>query len=251
MAITRDALSSEIETYARRIHRLQVSSPAITTAYRDVWDVAGAFNWRPWGTTDNVQVSSSSADDKADGTGAATVTVAGIDPTGAELEQTVTLQGQTPVTLPVQLHHVNRVFVASAGSAASGTNGNLGDIYVSRVGGGMAAGVPTVAGDVYAKVLVGMGRSLSSCYVVPAMMSASIIHVSGSLGADARVDLRVFAQDPGNVAAIYWQNDVRGGMYCFDLPLTTKIPGGSRVWLSAKLSTGTEELHAEIAFVLS
>lgn len=249
MALTRDALASEVQTYARRLLRAYGASPAIGTAFREVWDIADSFVWRS--ATDRVQVSSSSAQDEAAGTGAKTLVVVGIDGNGSELEQSVTLTGQAPVELPVQISHINRMFVTEAGSGAPIIASNVGDIYASRVGTTMAAGVPTVAGDIYAKVRVGKGRTASLCFVVPAGMSFSVLGLTATVGADARADFLLQWQEPGSVVQTYVELDVKQAQLVYAPVLATKIPSGSRVWLSAKLSTGSDEIHAEIAAVLA
>lgn len=251
MARTRDMIVGDTHAFSRRVMREYGSSPSIGTAFREIWDVAGAFNWRPFGTTDRVQVSSSSGEDAAAGTGAKTVVVAGIDPTGAELEQSVTLTGTTPVELPIQLHHVNRAYVTAAGSGAPLLAVNVGDIYVSRVGAAIGGGVPTPAGDVYAKILAGKGRTASLCYVVPAGHEFRILGLHASVGADATMHFRVQWQEPGGVVQMYLEQDVKQAQLLYCPEITTKIPGGSRVIVSAKLSTGSDEVHAEIAAVLA
>lgn len=251
MAMTRDMMTGDVTRYARRILRAFGTSPTIGTSWREIWDVAGAYNWRPFGTTDRVQVSSSSADDAADGTGAATVVVAGIDANGAEIEQSVTLTGQTPVELPIQINHVNRMYVTSAGSEAVGLATNVGDIYASRVGGPVAAGVPTAAGDVYAKVRATKGRTMALCYVVPSGLSFQIVSLNATVGADAVGHFRVEWQEPGGVVQTYAEFDVKQAQLIYCPEVTTKIPSGSRVLVSAKLSTGSDEVHAEIAAVLA
>jgi hypothetical protein len=105
-------------------------------------------------------VSSSSTDDDGApvGTGALTFTVIGLDADWKEISQTVTLNGQTAVTLPTSLIRVYRAFVATVGTGGV----NAGDIWVGS--GTVTTGVPAVK---YAGVLTGLGQTLMAVYSVP------------------------------------------------------------------------------------
>src|SRR5574343_290447 len=65
-----------------------------------------------WLTTlTTMTISSSSASDAAAGTGARTVTITGLDSNFNQVSSTVTLNGTTAVTIPVQLRRVNFIKV--------------------------------------------------------------------------------------------------------------------------------------------
>lgn len=104
-----------------------------------VWPAGGVFTFPTAAAT--TAVVSSSASDTAAGTGARTITVRGVDANYAEVIETVTLNGTTPVNLSAQLLRVNTLEVASAGSGRV----NAGTIDIS-IGGTKVSEVPTSRG---------------------------------------------------------------------------------------------------------
>jgi hypothetical protein len=104
-----------------------------------------------------------------------TFTVIGLDANWLEVSQTVTLNGQTAVTLPTSLIRVYRAYVASAGTGGV----NAGDIWVGS--GTVTAGVPA---NKYAGVLAGLGQTLMAVYSIPvsATGGANIVRWYASLG---------------------------------------------------------------------
>jgi len=121
------------------------------TAGTDVW-AAGIAYVEP-ATAATLSVVSSSASDTAAGTGGRTLFVTYIASDYSEASTTVTLNGKTPVTIATGWH-VNRAYVATAGSAGS----LVGDLTITSA----AAGTPTVA-----KILANKNQTQSSIYWVP------------------------------------------------------------------------------------
>lgn len=100
------------------------------------------------------QILSTSADDSATGIGARTVLVNGLDSNLLEVEETVSLNGTSPVTLLNVYSRVNRMIVMTGGS----TGENLGRIYVRYT--------PTTAVE-FSSIPIGVNQTLSSVYTVP------------------------------------------------------------------------------------
>lgn len=114
-----------------------------------VWGPGGTFTFpTAAGATTLV---SSSANDAAEGTGARTVTVTGLDGDYNEVISTVTLNGTTPVSFPTNLLRVNRLEVVSAGSVRR----NAGDVTIS-INGTTVSSIPT-----------GTGVSQTAIFTVP------------------------------------------------------------------------------------
>lgn len=129
----------------------------VDTALETVWPQGGVLT-RPAAAL-AMTVSSSSTDDAAAGTGARTVVIQGLDANYNEVSETVTLNGQTAVTMATEMIRVNYMFVASAGSG----NTAAGTIYVGT--GTVTTGVPAT---IYNMIALGYNTSLTGSYTVPA-----------------------------------------------------------------------------------
>lgn len=86
---------------------------------------AGTFNIMT--TADTLNVVSTSNNDRSGGQAARTIVLVGIDSNGDYQEETVTMNGQTPVTTSNTWLGINRAYVASVGNS----NYNQGDITIS------------------------------------------------------------------------------------------------------------------------
>jgi hypothetical protein len=136
----------------------------VDTALETVWPQGGVLT-RPAAAL-AMTVSSSDANDDAAGTGARTVVIQGLDADYNEVSETVTLDGQTAVTMTVEMIRVNYMYVASAGS----NNTAAGVIYVGT--GVVTAGVPAT---IYNMIAVGYNASLTGSYTVPAGYTGYVV----------------------------------------------------------------------------
>ena len=86
----------------------------IATSQETLWSLGGSYTWRT--TAVAMKISSSDAKDTAAGVGARTVTIQGLDANFAEVEETVTMAGQTASTATTQTFlRVHRAFVVTNG----------------------------------------------------------------------------------------------------------------------------------------
>ena len=131
-------------------------NPDVNGTEETVWSEGGNYVWLDNAVT--VFVSSSSANDTDGGTGANTITIQGLDEDYNEIEESITLNGQTQVATQLSYLRVYRAFVTLAGS--SGTSG--GTIYLGSSG--ATAGVPNT---VYANLGLGNQTQIAA-YTVPA-----------------------------------------------------------------------------------
>ena len=127
---------------------------AVGTSFETVAEFQGTTANETFVTTNTVfSISSSSASDTMD------VTVEGhtIDLTGrlTFATQTVTLTGQTPVTLGTPLARANRIFINSSGTFGTTPPGAVGTVYVYDITGGQTGGVPTIPAAT--KLILGIG----------------------------------------------------------------------------------------------
>lgn len=132
-------------------------NPDVDTVEETVWGNAGNYVWLDSAVT--MFVSSTSANDTSDGIGARTILIQGLDEDYNEIEETITLNGQTQVTTQLSYLRVYRAFVTLAGS----NEGTSGVIYIGSSG--ATGGVPN--STVYASISIGNQTQIAA-YTVPA-----------------------------------------------------------------------------------
>jgi len=103
-------------------------NPAVTDG-DDVWGGGGVYDFYPT-TAQSMEILSTSANDTNAGTGAWTVIVYGLDSNWEEINETVTMNGTTPVALANTYIRMFRGVVLTAGTVET----NVGDISVEIVG---------------------------------------------------------------------------------------------------------------------
>ena len=132
-------------------------NPDVDTQEETVWGNAGDYVWLDNAVT--MFVSSTSANDTGTGTGARTILIQGLDEDYNEIEETITLSGQTQVATQLSYLRIYRSFVTLAGS----NEGTSGVIYIGSSG--ATGGVPNTT--VYASIGIGNQTQIAA-YTVPA-----------------------------------------------------------------------------------
>ena len=132
-------------------------NPDVDTQEETVWGNAGNYIWLD--SAVNMFVSSTSVNDSGTGTGARTILIQGLDENYNEIEETITLNGQTQVTTQLSYLRIYRSFVTLAGS----NEGTSGVIYIGSSG--ATGGVPN--SSVYASISIGNQTQIAA-YTVPA-----------------------------------------------------------------------------------
>ncbi len=138
-----------------------------------IWSEGGLYSYLTSATV--LKVSSSSTDDTSAGTGARTVQLYGLDGDYNEINEVVTLNGQTAVNTTQSFLRIYRMIVRSAGTGEQ----NAGIIYAGT--GTVTSGVPA---NVYASIngIAGSNQSLMSLWTVPAGHTAYILQYDVSNG---------------------------------------------------------------------
>ena len=137
-----------------------------------IWEQGGLYAYPP---SDSVMtVSSSNVNDTSAGTGARTVEIFGLDADYNEINEIVTLNGQTAVNTTKSYLRINRGLVRSAGSSGA----NAGILYAGT--GTVTSGVPaniylTINGD-------GDNQTLMALWTVPAGYTAFLTKMALSTG---------------------------------------------------------------------
>jgi hypothetical protein len=144
--------------------------PTLGTTQATVWNRGGIYVYPT--VAGIMSVSSTSANDTAAGTGARAVIVQGLDGNYNQVQETVTLNGQTGVNTANSFLRVTHMYVVEAGTglAAAGT--------ISVGTGTITAGVPAV---VYLNYLAQSGAT-SAIWTVPAGYTAYITAIQSSSG---------------------------------------------------------------------
>lgn len=163
-----------IRAAANRVNGVSVENKyafnaAIDTTPEDVWIQGGVLSFLT--AAETMSVVSGDAADKGTptaGTGARTIKIWGVDDNYRPVEETLTLNGTTPVVTSQTFLRINRMRVLTAGS--SGTN--VGDITAT------ASSAATVQASVGAE----LGSTLKSQYTVPTGYYAFIRDVTYGTG---------------------------------------------------------------------
>lgn len=133
------------------------NNPDVNGTLETVWSHSTLYVYPT--TAIHMKVSSTSANDAAAGSGARTIVVSGLDANYNEINEIVTLNGQTPVLTIGLFIRVFRSYVLTAGLS----NTAEGTIYIGD--GVVTAGVPAT---VYAEILLGENQTLMALWTVPA-----------------------------------------------------------------------------------
>jgi hypothetical protein len=160
-------------------------------------------------------VSSASANDTSAGTGARTIVVQGLDANYNEVTETVTMNGQTAVTMTAFLLRVNYAYVATAGSG----NGAAGDIYIGT--GTVTAGVPATVYDI---IKFDYNVTTTGSYTIPAGYTAYVsqgLFSTGQAGGSNAVQGRLLSRGTDNIRRTAAITTINNGVanYVFEYPL--------------------------------
>ena len=215
-------------------------NPDVDTARVTVWPYTGIIPLPAVAL--QMKVSSSSANDTANGTGARTVYVAGLDANHNEIEEIVTLNGQTAVLTVQSFLHINQAYVATTGTTLSAE----GDIYFGT--GTVTAGVPAT---VYDLIKLDYNQRITGSYTVPAGFTAYLsqgLFSAGQPGGSAQVSGRLMTVGTDGVRRTIAITTVNNGVadYVFEYPV--QIP--EKTTLEATAQGSSNNNAASSMFIL-
>lgn len=211
-------------------------NPDVDTARVTVWPYTGII---PLPTVAlQMKVSSSSANDTANGTGARTVYVAGLDANHNEISEIVTLNGQTAVLTTQFFLHINEAYVATAGSSLSAE----GDIYFGD--GTVTAGVPATVYDI---IKFDYNQRITGSYTIPAGYTGYLsqgLFSAGQPGGSAQVSGRLMTIGTDKIRRTAAITTVNNGSadYVFEYP--ERIPEKTTIEATAQGSSNNNAASA-------
>jgi hypothetical protein len=189
-------------------------------------------------------VSSTSANDTSSGTGARTVVIQGLDANYNEVTETVTLNGQTAVTMTASLLRVNYAYVATAGSGDSAA----GDIYIGT--GTVTAGVPATTYDI---IKFDYNTTITGSYTIPAGYTGYVsegLFSSGQSGGSNQVQGRLLTRGTNNIRMTAAITSINNGVadYVFEYPL--EVPEKTTIEATAIGSSSNNAVSSMFILVL-
>lgn len=214
----------------------------VDTTEASVWPYTGKIP-RPTAAL-QMTVSSSSANDAAEGTGARTVLVMGLDASFREISETVTLNGQTAVTTTNAFIRVNYMRVMTTGSSLSAE----GDIFIGT--GVVTAGVPAT---VYDLIKYDYNNSITAHYTIPAGYTGYVMQglfSAGQSGGSSPVRGRLLTTDLNGIRHTAAVTTVNNGVadYAFEYPVA--IPEKTDIEATAVGVSQNNEASAMFIIVL-
>jgi hypothetical protein len=223
-SITRTGLNEPFELQVARgqitghaVNLVSGISGGVGTSTITVWSQNAVYAYLS--TASVIKISSTNANDTAAGTGAHTVSIYGLDADYSQINETVTLNGQTAVNTVNSYLRVFHLAVVTAGSgeAAAGT------IYAGT--GVVTSGVPAVVYSVYTT----SNGATAAIWTVPAGYTAYVTsYSSGYSNASATANGTVYltARPLGSV---------------FDTISQLRVSNGSQGWISFQYPIAVSE----------
>lgn len=213
-----------------------------SAAEETVWTAGGLYVHASSPTI--MTVSSTSTSDTSAGVGARQIYLLGINSTGGEVSEFVTLNGQTAVNTIHTYTEIQYVLVTSVGS----TGHNVGNIAIGT--GTVTAGVPATT---YGHILATENGSLMGHYTIPLGYTGYLISGSistGSTQANKTIIGRLKYRSVNDIihtAAIVSFNQ---GKVPFDFDYPVRIDSGCCISASAKSSTDNEQVSCYFQLLL-
>lgn len=207
-----------------------------------IWTAGGLYTHI---TTPTIMtVSSTSTSDTSAGVGARTISILGINSTGNEVSETVTLNGQTPVNTIHTYVAIQSVLVTTVGS----TQRNVGNISIGT--GIVTGGVPAV---IYGHMLATENGSLMGHYTIPLEFTGYLISGSVSCGATQaakNIVARLKYRDPQGVSHTSAIVTFSEGKIDFNFDYPIRLQSGSSISATATSTTDNERVSSYFQLLL-
>lgn len=209
----------------------------------DVWITGGAMTRLTIART--LSIVSASANDTVGGTGARYVLVHGLDSNYNYINETIALNGTTPVVTTQTFLRVHKAIVAVSGSGAT----NAGAITF------------TATTDNAVQVTIGAGRSISqkSHFTIPAGYTGylleqvfSVYRASGSGTKDAEIEYNAYSPTANTIykSLTYGISNAGSGLVVTDPHVLPHIPEKTDIWYTATASAAATVVTVSVGYLL-
>lgn len=209
---------------------------AAGTSQEEVWNVGGIESYLS--TAEKMNIVSTSTNDDGDpaGTGAQTLTIYGLDNDWSEINETVTLNGQTNVLTTNSYLRVFRMIVNTAGSTGS----NVGVITASA----------QTSASTHAQINATDNQTLKINFSAPAgkyvLITGAEIGTAKNKDVEIRFKIRPFGETFQTKKVLnFYQATVS-----FEQFLPILIPPKSDITITAVTGAGTAEVSTNIDYLL-
>jgi hypothetical protein len=210
----------------------------VGTSIETVWAQGGTYAYPAAATV--MKISSSSADDAADGTGARTIAIFGLDANYNKINETVALNGETEVNTTNSFLRIFRMYVVTAGSGATAA----GTIYAGT--GTVTSGVPE---NIYGMITLTANQTQMAFWTVPAGYTfylTGIYYSSANSTANASTNFQLIERPLDGVFRI--QSSVRtagNGDFVIDFHTPIFFSEKTDIEIRAVASAGASNVSAE------
>lgn len=204
---------------------------AVGTDEETIWDEGGIYAYPSSASV--MKVSSSNTADTS------TVVIAGLDANYDEVEETVTITGQTAVNTTTEFLRVFRARVTADEPA--------GDIYIGT--GTVSSGVPT---NKFAKITAGENQTLMAVWTVPAGYTAYLHQgtiASGTTAANKFATCRIKVKPFGEVMQTKAVVTLHNSFVDFDFGMPLRIPEKSDIEARALVSSGSDAISVTFTII--
>lgn len=211
---------------------------SLGTAFKPVWS-AGVDPFPA--AAGVVKISSSDANDAAAGTGARTVTIMGLNASGAAISETVTLNGQTAVNTINSFLRINEMAIITAGSGGE----NAGNVWAGT--GTVTAGVPATK---YNVIEIAKNKSLSAFYTIPLNKKGYLLKIITGVSTNLGAQVETYIRESGGVYCVRDEFHFRDNTPPFDFPVPREVPALADILMRARVDAGTGDLSAGFCILL-
>ena len=197
-------------------------------------------------TATAVRVKAGNAADTAAGAGARTISVTGLDETGALVTETLTTAGESASANSTTTFI--RVFRASVATCGTYGGANTAAVVIE-----IAAG-----GQDWIRIPAGIGQSQFGCYTVPVGYSAYLVHISVNADAGKSADIRLLTREdilttsaPVSSKKVKLDfNGVLGNVQVGDGYPILEVPALTDIWMEASGSGAGTEVSVDFDMIL-
>ncbi len=213
----------------------------IDSTFETIWSEGTNYAFIPTATV--LKISSSSADDTSDGTGARTITIQGLDANYFEKSETITLNGQTAVNTSNTYFRIHRMFVETAGSGQE----NAGTIYAGT--GTVTTGVPA---NKYATIPVGYNQTMMAIYTIPCDKTAYMTMFYAQPDSQASYQVQMLTGRATDSGVLRVRNELHAyqNQAIFNYKPYLKLTEKTDIQLRAKTGTANVEFAGGFSLII-